>query len=147
MVTKTEKFGKKVLDKYTACITDQIFLYIQSDAHLLKEYRALIKEAGNQRFNSVFGKMITEAYHLENDGLDHNPECTLLTKYTKHKLQRPKKKAITDDVPDIYKGSDLFAPPKKNKKLLKIREALEPKPKPKAKPKKTKKGIEEAELF
>lgn len=144
MITKAEKFGRKVLDKYTECITDQFLLYIQSDARLLKEYRAIVREASNNRINILLGKMIAEAYHLESAGVETNPECTLITKYTKHKIKR-EYKAITDDVPEMYRGSNLFDPPKDKK----VKRMVDPRPKA-VKPKKQKglpKAVEETALF
>lgn len=133
MSTKAEKLGKKALTKFTKVITDQFFLFLENDAHLLKEYKAAVKEGTQQSVNSVLGKIITDAYHLENIGIENNPECMLLKKYTKHKVQLPKKKLITDDVPERYRGSNLFAEPKVKEKKPPV--------------KKVSKNMEETELF
>lgn len=116
-ISKAEKLGKKVITKYTKRITDEIFLFLQSDPHLLKEYKEAVKTSSQHGVNSIIGKMITDAYQLENSGIEVRPDCSLLKQYTKHKIKikQEKKKVPTDNVPDIYKGSDLFAPPKKKK--------------------------------
>jgi len=122
MVTKTEKLGHKAIHKFTKCITDQLLLFIEQDKDLFKEYQTAAAESTSQGVNSVLGKMITEAYHLENVGVETSPKSKLLKKYTRHIVSQSKKKSITDDVPDILKGDDLFAakntakPKRKDKK-------------------------------
>ncbi len=137
MESKTEKLGKKALNKFTKRITDEWFMFIQNDSTLLKEYHEAVKEGTQQGVNSALGKIITEAYHLENLGIETKPDCTLLKKYTKHKVIENKKAPISDDVPEQFKGTNLFAKPKKSKKVAKTTK----------KEKKLNKHIEETALF
>lgn len=137
MESKTEKLGKKALNKFTKRITDEWFIFIQNDAALLKEYHAAVKESTQQGVNSALGKMITEAYHLENLGIETKPDCTLLKKYTKHKVQLTRKNLSPDEIPEQFKGTNLFAKPKKSKKNAKINK----------KQKNINKHIEETALF
>jgi len=44
---------------------------------------------------------------LENVGVEAAPKSQLLKKYTRHTVS---KKGITDDVPEMLKGDNLFAP-------------------------------------
>jgi len=105
METKTEKLGHKAIRKFTKCITDQLFIFIQQDEELFKEYLEAATESTTQGVNSVLGKMITEAYHLENVGVEAAPKSQLLKKYTRHTVS---KKGITDDVPEMLKGDNSF---------------------------------------
>jgi hypothetical protein len=116
MESKTEKLGKKALNKFTKRITDEWFTFIQNDTALMKEYNEAVRESTQQGVNSALGKLITEAYHLENLGIETKPKSILLKKYTKHKVQRSKKTSSTDDIPEQLKGTNLFAKPKKRKK-------------------------------
>lgn len=139
METKTEKLGHKAIRKFTKCITDQLFIFIQQDEELFKEYLDAATESTTQGVNSVLGKMITEAYHLENVGVEAAPKSQLLKKYTRHTVS---KKGITDDVPEMLKGDNLFAP----KYMTPAKKAKE-KPKKKVQQKKPVNYIEETHLF
>ena len=116
MESKTEKLGKKALHKFTKRITDEWFTFIQNDTALMKEYNEAVQESTQQGVNSALGKLITEAYHLDNLGIETKPKSTLLKKYTKHKVQRSKKPSSNDNIPEQLKGTNLFAKPKKQKK-------------------------------
>ena len=39
------KFTKKVLDRYSNEITDQVFLFIQNDRELMRDYLGLLKNS------------------------------------------------------------------------------------------------------
>jgi hypothetical protein len=139
METKTEKLGRNAIHKFTKCVTDQLLIFIEHDDELLKEYKDAVDESTTQGVNSVLGKMITEAYHLENVGVETAPKSKLLKKYTKHVVSQNKKKGITDEVPEMFKGDDLFAPKHKTKGKQKGKK--------KVAKKKSKDEIVETELF
>ena len=126
METKTEKLGRKAIHKFTKCITDQLFIFIQQDEELFKEYLEAATESTTQGVNSVLGKMITEAYHLENVGVESAPKSKLLKKYTRHTVISNRKKGITDDVPEMFKGGDLFAAHSKAKPKRKVKRKSSP---------------------
>ena len=128
-ISRAEKLGKKLLTKYTKRITDEIFLFLQNDSHLLKEYREAVQESSQHGVNSAIGKMITEAYQLDNLGIEARPDCSLLKQYTKHKVPNRKEKLPATTVPEIYIGSDLFAQAGKKSKVKKGHKGRERKPK------------------
>ena len=84
---KAEQLGKKVLIRFTRRIVDQVFLFIQDDPELLREYQEVVRESTPNGVNSVLGRMITEAYDLINLNKEKRPESRLLKKYTRHAVR------------------------------------------------------------
>ncbi len=119
---KAEKLGKKVLTLFTQRITDEIFLFMQRNPELLKEYQEAVKSSSAHGVNAVIGKMITEAYDLENLNKETNPDCPLLKKYTRHgvRWKEDKKTRMHKDV--MYGGSSLFNNHKKRTDTSEVRE-------------------------
>ena len=79
----TSEFNDKVLDRFTANITDRVFLMIQDDRELIEDYLNLLK--GNERnvINSEVAKAIKSKFHLENSSECDSPESLLIKSYTR----------------------------------------------------------------
>lgn len=122
---KAEQLGKKVLTRFTRQIVDQVFLFIQNDPELLKEYQDVVRESTPNGVNSVLGRMITEAYDLINLNKEKRPQSRLLKKYTRHAV-RWEKEDLQLQKKVMYGDQDLFSlkpvpdkPEKKEKKARK----------------------------
>jgi hypothetical protein len=144
---KVDKLGRKVLNAFTRRITDEVFLFIERNPEFLKEYQNLVKEFSAHGVNAALGKMITEAYGLENDGKETRPDCPLLKKYSRHKLDWDKRKknvAITPQA-KLYGDGNLFTPKKKKRRPAPKKEQ----PKITHKPEEDRQGslFEETNLF
>lgn len=63
---KIERLGRKAITAFTKRLTDEIFLFIERDPALLKEYKEAVKTYSAHSVNATLGKMIAEAYGLGN---------------------------------------------------------------------------------
>ncbi|WP_317302992.1 hypothetical protein [Acidaminococcus timonensis] len=128
---KAEQLGKKVLIRFTRRIVDQVFLFIQDDPELLREYQEVVRESTPNGVNSVLGRMITEAYDLINLNKEKRPESRLLKKYTRHAV-RWEKEDLQLQKKVMYGDQNLFS-------LKPVQEKKEKKPR--------KRGPEQESLF
>ena len=81
---KIERLGRKAITAFTKRLTDEIFLFIDRDPALLKEYKEAVKTYSAHSVNATLGKMIAEAYGLGNLQKESNPDSALLKRYTRH---------------------------------------------------------------
>lgn len=59
-------FKKKVVDEFTTQLTDKVFLMIQNDKELMKEYLSIIEEGSSLAYiNSEIAKEIKKRYDLD----------------------------------------------------------------------------------
>lgn len=90
----TNEFNNKVIERFSAEMTDKIFQYIIENNDLMDQYLDLVAEKGRKTVNAQLGKAIKVRFDVENLEEDDvtikgNPKCVLIkTKYTKHE---PKK--------------------------------------------------------
>jgi len=80
------EYAEQVVDRFIHDITDHLFLSIEHDDALMREYMTNANRFGNQQLNMALGMKITERLSLENDGENTNPKSKLLKKYTYHKV-------------------------------------------------------------
>ena len=104
---KAEQLGKKLLNQFTRQITDAVFLFLENEPALYQEYQEVLKESSQSSVNSVLGKMITEAYGLDNLNKETHPKSQLLKKYTRHSV-RWEKKLTQARRKVLYGGGTLF---------------------------------------
>jgi hypothetical protein len=73
----------KVISRKNKRITDEIFLLIQSERELMREYLELVHEKGLVVVNRQIGKMVMQRYGLNHeDARNESPESTLISSYT-----------------------------------------------------------------
>ncbi len=76
---KFNQFTEKVLEKFTASITDAVFLMIEKDRELLHEYLLLLENNNLAYLNSSIAKAVKAKYNLENMDLKNRvPESKLI---------------------------------------------------------------------
>lgn len=73
------QFAESVISSFNKRITNQVFLGIQNNPHLMHEYLKVVSEHGVQGVNMAIGRAVKDAYHLSdmNDREDE-PTCTLI---------------------------------------------------------------------
>ncbi|MCL2800704.1 MAG: hypothetical protein FWD28_02980 [Treponema sp.] len=77
-----DEFASKVIAEKNKCITDEIFLMIQNDPVLMREYLRLIEEHKLNPVNMKIGKEIKKAYNLTNEqSRNEKPRSTLIKSY------------------------------------------------------------------
>ena len=65
-------------------ITNEIFLTIQNDRDLMKEYLRAIQDSGLDFVNQTIGKRVKGSYNLVNvNDREDNPSCTLIQSHQK----------------------------------------------------------------
>ena len=80
-----KKFTEKVMDRFTKEITDQVFLFIQNDKELLREYLHLLNETKLNSVNSNIAKAIKKRYNLTNLESKGEPKSLLILDYEEFK--------------------------------------------------------------
>jgi hypothetical protein len=69
----------------TADITDRVFLMIEHDPGLRREYDELLASGISKRgLNAQLGKRVREQFHLRNIGRCHNRRSSLIKSYERH---------------------------------------------------------------
>ncbi|MCK5914965.1 MAG: hypothetical protein KAG92_02405 [Deltaproteobacteria bacterium] len=81
----TKNIVDAALAKFNEKITDEVFLTIQSDTKLMREYLRAVSEDGLDAVNTSIGKAVKAAYNLDNLGECKDPQSTLIKSYTTHK--------------------------------------------------------------
>ena len=73
-------FKKKVINEFSKEITDRVFLMIQNDKELMKEYLLLIEKGNSLTYiNSEIAKEIKRKFSLKNlNEKNSNPKSTLI---------------------------------------------------------------------
>ncbi len=64
-------------------ITNEIFLIIQNDRDLMKEYLREVESTKLDSVNQAIGKEVKKAYNLKNNDREDNPSCTLISSHQK----------------------------------------------------------------
>ncbi len=68
-------------------ITNEVFLIIENDEELRREYERTVKSMGKRDVNKLIGKGVKATYNLINaDGRENNPSSTLISSHLKLKL-------------------------------------------------------------
>jgi hypothetical protein len=74
-----KEIAKAAIKKMNKRITNEIFLIIQNDRELMKEYLRAVESSKLDTVNQTIGKEVKRAYGLSNiDDREDNPSCTLI---------------------------------------------------------------------
>lgn len=73
--------ASKAIAKMNMKITDEIFLIIQEDRELMRDYLILVQEKDLCQVNKGIGKAVKSSYRLANCGRADNPRSTLIKSY------------------------------------------------------------------
>jgi len=68
-------------------ITDHLFLSIQHNDELMRDYMTNVNLYGLQDLNMAIGEKVKTLLGLENDGVNDKPKSNLIKKYSYHKLK------------------------------------------------------------
>lgn len=84
MDNQTEKyaFAEKAIAQVKAELTDLVFQRIESDKTLMTNYLHRVSESDWGTVNREIGKMVKEAFKLENLGRNGKPKSNLILSYT-----------------------------------------------------------------
>ena len=76
---------EECMDNITEDVTDRVFLMIQGNPQLHRDYDTLIAAGTSKHgLNALLGKRIREYFCLQNIGRCHNPKSCLIKSYERH---------------------------------------------------------------
>ena len=79
-------YAEAVLKGFVKDITDYVFLSIQNDDSLMRDYQTNVNRYGLDMVNMAIGEKVKTLLNLDNDGENKNPKSHLIKSYTYHKL-------------------------------------------------------------
>lgn len=74
-------FATKAISQFNKKITDEIFLLIQNDHKLMKDYLKLVDKYGHHTVNKGIGKAVKAQYKLNNKDREKKPTSTLISSH------------------------------------------------------------------
>ena len=80
-------YAEQVVNNFVTHITDHVFLSIERDDDLMREYMSNVNRYGLDTVNTTIGKKVKEMLNLENDGENKNPKSRIIQSYTIHKIK------------------------------------------------------------
>jgi hypothetical protein len=81
-----KQFTENVIAKFAEEITDKVFLMIEGDRDLMKEYLDLVDKNSLMQVNTEIGKVVKSKFCLDNKGRSKDaPQSKLIQSYEKHK--------------------------------------------------------------
>jgi len=80
------EYANHVVDNFINDITDHLFLSIERDDDLMREYMTNVNRFGLDQVNMTIGMKIKERLSLENGEENNNPKSRLIKSYTYHNV-------------------------------------------------------------
>lgn len=80
-----DEYAEKVVLDFMRKITDHVFLNIQNNEELMREYQKRVNENPLQAVNTAIGKKVREIFQLENGPECNKPKSWLIQGFTSHK--------------------------------------------------------------
>jgi hypothetical protein len=77
------EYVEQVVDRFVTDITDYLFLSIEQDDDLMREYILNLSNYGDN-LNRAIGKKIKEKLSLDNGEENEKPKSRLIQSYTRH---------------------------------------------------------------
>jgi len=78
-------YAQQVVRNFITDITDYVFLAIEQNDKLMREYMTNVNRYGLDTLNKAIGLAVKEQLNLENDGENDKPQSRLIKIYTRHK--------------------------------------------------------------
>lgn len=79
-----KQVAEEAIRRLNKKITNEIFLIIQNDRNLMKEYLRAVETNGLDLINQTIGREVKNAYGLVNiNDREDNPSCTLIQSHQK----------------------------------------------------------------
>jgi hypothetical protein len=83
-----DDYADNLIQKFTREITDRVFLYIEGDQELKRQYDALVAGKRPEPVNQVIGRKVKERFNLDDDGESTTPKSKLIQTFTLHKFKK-----------------------------------------------------------
>jgi len=79
------EYAEQVVENFIREITDNVFLSIERDDGVMRDYMTNVNRYGLDTVNMAIGLKIKERLSLANNGENDNPKSRLIKSYTYHK--------------------------------------------------------------
>ena len=81
------EYAEQVVNSFVEDITEHLFLSIEQNDDIMREYMTNVNRFGLDILNMAIGKKIKELLNLENIDENTNPKSRLIKTYTRHKIK------------------------------------------------------------
>jgi len=81
-----DTYAEKVVRDFITDITDYVFLAIEQNDELMREYMSNVNSNGLTAVNTSIGRTVKELLNLDNDEEVKARKSRLIETYTKHKI-------------------------------------------------------------
>jgi hypothetical protein len=79
-----DEYSKDTVHNFMKDITDHVFLYIQNNEELMREYQSMVNSYGLDEVNKKIGFTVKEEFGLGNLEENKKPKSWLIKSYTRH---------------------------------------------------------------
>jgi hypothetical protein len=76
------EYAEKVVLDFMREITDHVFLNIQHNENLMRDYQTQVNENGLRAVNQAIGRKVKDLFDLKDDGICSAPKSWLIKDYT-----------------------------------------------------------------
>ena len=81
------EYAEALVKNFVRNITDHVFMAIQNDEELMRDYQTNVNRYGLDTLNIAIGKKIKTLLDLDDDGVNDKPKSHLIKVYTYHKVK------------------------------------------------------------
>ena len=79
-----DEYAEKIVENFMENITDHVFLNIQNNEALMREYQSQVHQHSLQSINTAIGKKVKEIFELQNKSESNQPASWLIKSYMKY---------------------------------------------------------------
>lgn len=87
MTMTASEYAEQIVLEFMRNITDHVFLSIQGNEKLMRDYQTQVDRDGLRAVNTAIGSKVREIFKLENDGVCDAPKSWLIKDFTYHAPQ------------------------------------------------------------
>ena len=80
------EYAEQVVRDFITDITDHLFLSIEREDAVMRDYMTNVNRYGLDAVNMAIGLKVKELLNLENGMENNNPKSRLIKSYTRHRL-------------------------------------------------------------
>jgi hypothetical protein len=81
------EYAESLVTNFIRDITDHVFISIQDDEELMRDYQTNVNRYGLSVVNMAIGEKVKRLLNLDNDGENKNPKSHLIKAYSCHKVK------------------------------------------------------------
>lgn len=82
------EYAEQVVNNFITDITDNVFLFIEQNESLRRDYESKVKLYGKNAVNTAIGKKVKKLLALKNTDKNKNPKGSSIKSYTRHEIKK-----------------------------------------------------------